>query len=181
MFDKHYLTNLVQGISTENVPDHSTVIGRLKSINSIVLEADFNHYGSGTSSYIPVYISKRDKSDVHVSKEGNLTTYKTTGLILYLCRYAPYAIYGKGDWSKTFEGNTERNGHLSYIEDVGSLPSNNWTQTILELTNILNIYSIGLLTREELNVKLDFKIQIPTVFTRPSAYTVYDCFFYWED
>lgn len=181
MFDKPYLTRLVEGVGTEDAPDLRSVIGRLKSIHSIILEADFDHYGSGTCSYVPVYISKRDKSDVKVSREGNLTTYDTSGLVLYLCRNAPYAIFGKGDWSSTFEGKNKRNGYIPYIEDIGSVPSDDWNQRVIEISNILNIYGIGILSKTELNVKLDFDIQIPTIFTSPASYTVFDCFFYWED
>lgn len=181
MFDKQYLTNLVKGISSEDVPNLHSVIGRLKSVHSIILEADFNHYGSGTCSYVPVYISKRDKSDVKVTKEGNLTTYDTSGLIVYLCRHAPYAVFGKGEWSSTYEGKNKRNGYIPYIGVIGSLPSQDWGQRIIEISNILNIYGIGILSQIELDVKLDFDIKIPTVFTRPASYTVFDCFFYWED
>jgi len=180
-FTKEYLTSIVKGNSSVEMPNLSSVVGRLKDIRSIIPETDFNHYGSGNCSYVPVYISKRDKSDVHVSRKGSLTTYTTNGLIVYLCRNAPYATYGKGEWSKNFEGDQFRNGSISYIEEVGSLPSKDWEQGIVEISNILNIYGIIILTASELNVKLDFDITIPTEFSRPGSYRVFDCFFHWED
>jgi hypothetical protein len=110
-----------------------------------------------------------------------LTTYTTNGVLLYLCRNAPYAAYGKGEWSKTFEGDKFRNGSIPYMNDIGSLPSKDWEQRIIEISYILNMYGIEILTVAELNVKLDFDIKIPTAFSSPGSYRVFDCFFYWED
>lgn len=181
MFDKQFLTSIVNGNSSSQTQELSSVVGRLKDLRSIILEADFDHYGSGSCSYVPVYFSKRDKADVQISKKGNLTTHTTNGVVFYLCRNAPYAAYGKGEWSKTFEGDKFRNGSIPYINEIGSLPSKDWEQRIIEISNILNMYGIGILTLAELNVKLDFDITIPTEFSSPGSYRVFDCFFHWED
>lgn len=181
IFDKEFLTSIVNGDVADDMPSISSIVGRLKDIRTIMLEADFDHYGSGTCSYVPVYISKRDKLDIKISNNGNLTTYTTNGLVLYLCRHAPYATYGKGEWSKTFEGEECRNRSVPFIQEIGSLPSTDWEQRIIEISNILNTFKIAILTKEELDVKLDFEIKIPTEFSKPRSYRIFDCFFYWTD
>ena len=193
-FDQKYLTDLVKGRTRGEFPPFSlgkweksdeylkNIVGRLNSIRTIEVEADFDHYGSGFSSYVPLYLSKKDKSDFKVTRNGNERSEETNGLMIYLCRMAPYAIYSEGTWFKRFKNDKWILGGSHYIEpeEIGSKPKVNWEMEWTEIENILNQYGITILTREELDKKLDFDIRIPTILTEP-PFRIFDCLFYWED
>ncbi|MCB0503351.1 MAG: hypothetical protein KDD32_11760 [Bacteroidetes bacterium] len=193
-FEKEYLTDLVKGKTKGDFPPFSSgkwkksddylkqIVGRLKDIQSIQVEADFNHYGSGFSSYVHLYLSKRDKSDTQISNIGELRTEETNGLVIYLCRMAPFSIYAEGTWYKTFNKDKWHSSGSHFIkpEDIGTLPIVDWYTELNEIKNTLNQYGIILLTREELDKKLEFEIKIPTILSDP-PFKVFDCLFYWED
>jgi len=193
-FDKEYLTDIVKGKTKGDFPPFSKgkwkksesylrkIAGRLKDIKSIQVDADFNHYGSGFSSYVHLYLSKKDKSDVQITQNDELKTEETNGLMIYLCRMAPFAIYAKGTWHKTFNKGKWHSGGSHYIEpsNIGTTPQVNWENELIEITNILNQYGITFLTNEELNKRLEFEISIPTILSDP-PFKVFDCLFYWED
>ena len=193
-FEKEYLTDLVKGKTKGNFPPFSSgkwkksdeylkqIVGRLKDIKSIQIEADFNHYGSGFSSYVHLYLSKRDKSDTKISQDGELRTEETNGIMMYLCRMAPFSVYGEGTWHKTFNKDKWQSGGSHYIEpeDIGTTPESDWNNELIEIKNILNQYGITILTEKELDKKLEFEINIPTILSDP-PYRVFDCLFYWED
>lgn len=193
-FEKEYLTDLVNGKTRGDFPPFSLgkweksdeylnqVVSRLKDIKSIQVEADLPHYGSGFSSYMHLYLSKRDKSDVQIRQNSELRTEKTDGLMMYLCRMAPFSVYGAGTWQHTFKNNKRHSGSSHYLEpeNIGTIPTIDWDNELIEIKNILNQYGIRVLTREELDKKLEFEINIPTILAdRP--FRVFDCFFYWED
>ncbi|MFC4632493.1 hypothetical protein ACFO3O_01135 [Dokdonia ponticola] len=193
-FEKEYLTDLVKGKTKGDFPPFSSgkwkksdeylkqIVGRLKDIKSIQVEADFNHYGSGFSSYVHLYLSKTDKSDTKISQDGELRTGETNGLMMYLCRMAPFSVYGEGTWHKTFNKDKGQSGSSHYIEpeDIGTTPESDWGIELNEIQNILNQYGISVLTKVELDKKLEFKISIPTILSEP-PFKVFDCLFYWED
>lgn len=194
IFDKAYLIDIVNGKTKGDFPPFSTgkwkktdkflktVVGRLQDIKSVNIKADFNHYGSGFSSYVHLYLSKKDKSDVRTTEKGEFRTEETNGLMLYLCRLAPYAVYSEGNWSTTYNQNKWHSGGSHYIEvdAIGTTPKIDWSNELVEISNILNQYGISILTKEELIKPIDFEIQIPTILSDP-PYSVFDCMFYWED
>ena len=193
-FNQKYLTDLVKGKTKGDFHPFSSgkwkksdqylkqVIGRLNDIKTVQIEADFDHYGSGFSSYVHLYLSKKDKSDVSITQNGSLRMEETNGLMIYLCRLAPFSVYAKGTWHKTFNNDKWHSGGSHYIEpeDIGSLPNTSWNLELIDIKNILNQYGITSLTREELDKKLEFEIKIPTILSDP-PFRVFDCFFYWED
>lgn len=193
-FEKDVLLDITKGIARGDCLPFSSsswqhsddylkqMTGRLKDIRSIELNADFEHYGSGFSSYVPIFMSKKDKSDVTITTDGDIRTETTNGLLLYLCRLAPVAVYGGETWTKTFHKQQWRSGSTPYLAltSIGILPQIDWTNEIVAITNILNEYRWSLLTKEEVDIKLDFDLTIPTVLAAP-PYTVFDCLFYWED
>ncbi len=193
-FTKEYLTDIVKGKAKGDFSPFSSgqweevdvylkrVVGRLKDIRSLTLKAEFDHYGSGFSSYVHLYVSKRDKSDVKITLNGKLRTEETNGLMIYLCRLAPYAVFAEGYWSTTYNQEEWDSGSSHYIEssEVGTLPNSDWQTQLIEIKNRLNEASITVLTKEELDRKLDFDIQIPTILSDP-PYQVFDCFFHWTD
>lgn len=192
-FEKEYLIDLVNGKSCDFPPFSSgkwktsdgflkQVVGRMTDIKTIILTPDFDHYGSGYSSYVHIYLSKKDCSDLRITETGDLRTEEVDGLMIYLCRLAPHAVYGQGTWTKTYKNGKWQSGSSHYIhpEEIGTTPSTNWNAELIEIGNILNQFGITFLTKEELNVKLDFKVSIPTILGDP-PFKVFDCFFYWED
>ncbi|MEO1654481.1 MAG: hypothetical protein AAFU64_13130 [Bacteroidota bacterium] len=193
-FEKEYLISLVNGETEVASPPFSSqdgeasepylrkLVGRLSDIKSIVLKADFDHYGSGFSSYVHLYLSKKDKSDVKVVEEAPYIRESIHGLMIYLCRLLPFAVYSEGIWTNTYQDGKWKGGSSHYIgaDKVGRLPPYDWTQELAEIKEILHQFGIRFLTKEELNQALDFEISIPTNFSAP-PYQVFDCFFYWED
>ncbi len=193
-FNQAYLTDLVNAKTRGDFPPFSSgqwedvdvylkqVVGRLKDIKSLVLKADFDDYGSGFSSYVHLYLSKKDKSDVTVTVNGNLTTEATDGLMIYLCRLAPFAVYAPGNWYTTHQEGKWHSGGSHYIEasEVGQLPELDWQEELTLIKNTLQQFGISFLTEATLNRKLDFKINIPTILSDP-PFHIFDCLFYWAD
>ena len=127
-FDRKLLTDLVEGKVRGAVvpfdsgdPDKTEeyirlVVGQIQKIWTLKVDAEFGHYGSGYASYVHLYISKRDGSGTKVENNDGRITEGTKGLMLYLCRLAPYAVYAPGYWSKTFEDGRQVAGYSHYIE-----------------------------------------------------------------
>ncbi|GAB5525460.1 MAG: hypothetical protein Roseis2KO_33320 [Roseivirga sp.] len=193
-FAESYLRDLVDGFAVSDVYPYSTrnnrkieeflsqLVGRLSDITSISIEADFNHYGSGYASYVPLNISKRDKSDViqeHHSQGVSLTTH---GLMMNLSRVAPVAVYGGGHWTKAYTNGQETGGSSHFLEPemLESLPSGAWEYELNSIRVILAEYGINIPQKEELARSLNFEIDIPTLLGDP-PFRVFDCFFYWMD
>ena len=158
------------------------IVGRLGEIKSIQIESDFNHYGSGFSSYVHLYLSKRDGSDVEITQIDDFRTKETNGLMMYLSRMAPYSVYAEGTWHETYNKDKWQSSSSHYIEpeDIGTLPGSDWITEVNEIKDVLKQYGVTLFTREELDKKLSFEINIPTILSDP-PYRVFDCFFYWQD
>jgi hypothetical protein len=91
-FDKEYLIRLAKvkvlgeffpfntGSQQKTEKYIKDIVGRLKHIPTITLEADFNHYGSGYASYVPVHLAKRDKSGTRLTQQGRRQTEENGGL-----------------------------------------------------------------------------------------------------
>lgn len=193
-FEQDFLSDLVKGKSRGEFPPFSSgnweksdnylkqIVSSLKDIKSIELDADFNHYGSGFSSYVHIYLSKRDQSDVKISINGKLSTHETNGLMIYLCRLAPFAVYSEGKWIKTYRDEKWQSGSSHYIEpeEIGTTPRIDWKHELIEINKVLDQFGMTFLAREELDIEIDFDITIPTILSDP-PYKVFDCLFYWED
>lgn len=194
IFTQEYLTDLIKGKSRGEFHPFSTgkwkksdkylkqIVDRLKGVKSIELEADFDHYGSGFSSYVHLYLSKSDKSDVKITEAGDSRTEWTNGLMLYLCRLAPFAIYSEGAWARKYVAGKWHSACSHFIEpeNIGTTPNYEWDGELFEITKIIEQFGITCLTKEVLDKFIDFEIMIPTILTDP-PYRVFDCLFYWAD
>ena len=192
-FDKEFLLDIIASkprgdffpYSSGNLKEVESylkqIVDRLVNIPILKVKSDFNHYGSGFSSYVPINLSKRDESDMTIINKGEYKTEIVEGLMLYLCRLAPFAVYAKGNWSTTFLGDKwqSASSHFIYAGQIGTIPDSNWHYELRTIKGILNEYGITILTREELDNPLDFDVMIRTIEDPP--YTVFDCLFYWED
>ena len=193
-FTEDFLRALVNEKVTGNFPPFETgkfrnvenyivkLVGHLSENKKIVLKADYDNYGSGFASYVNVKVSKRDRSDTQIFKNGNKTTEWTKGLELYICKLAPYWFFGSSEWSKTSENEIWAGGSSGFLrpESFGQVDHNFWHSEIEYLRNTFESFWYRLLVAEELSRKLWFDINIPTILAN-EAYEVFDCFFYWTD
>lgn len=193
-FSETYLRTLVKGDvqgdfepfinnETQYVVDYiQQMLGRLKNRNSIKIQADFTAYGSGFASYINVKITKKDKSDTVVTKEGQLSRESKKSLLLYISLLSPYWFFGGIEWSENYLDGKYQGGSMPFLrpEDCAKYDKKIWQDEIDFITQHFDEYRYRFLTQTELEPYLNFEIDIPTiVFDKP--YQVFDCFFYWED
>ncbi len=192
-FKKEFLTDLIKGklkgdfypFNMGNLNDSEKylkqIIGRISDISTIDVQAVLNHYGSGFSSYVHLFINKKNKEDVITLKNGNKTAEEINGLMIYLCRLCPNAVYSQGNWSNFYENDIRTGNSYPLIlpEEIGNMPPFDWKEEMVRISNILNEYGYAFLVKEELNTYLDFEISIRTSVDPP--YKVFDCFFYWDD
>jgi hypothetical protein len=154
--------------------DLGRVVRGLKRSHLIDVEADFDHYGSGTASYVDVFCWKRSgKSTV---RKGDVDYID--GIAVYLSRLAPVAAYGPMLRTQHATG-----GSSSYLtaEVIGECPAGHWDEELEEIkTKLTRYYGITLLYREDLIKKLPFKAKIPTCFKK-KGYQIFDAIFYYDD
>lgn len=158
------------------------IIARLASISTISVEADFTSYGSGFASYVELRISKRDRSDSTTLAQNQRVSYDTNGLLLYVSRLTPYWFYGGSEWGKTYEGSHETGGSFSFLEpsSQATIDQAVWQHDSRLIEAVLQEFRYSLLTPTELIQPAPTGISIATVLA-DEPYTVFDCFFYWQD
>lgn len=161
------------------------LVGRLKDNKRITVEADFNSYGSGFASYVPIRIGKKDRSDTEIQprRDGGRSE-RTRGLLVYVSRLSPYWFFGGNDWTVHYDAQGAWAGGASGFLDLNSYSNYEparWLSEIAWLKGIFEAFRYRLLTAEELSPRLDFEVSIPTCFASKGNYRVWDCFFYWED
>jgi hypothetical protein len=195
LFTETYLRNLaadkVQGDFTpfnkndiqKNQRYIKGMLGRLSDEKTIHIEADYNAYGSGFASYINVKITKKDQSDTLVlSKNGNKTAVQKKGLLLYLCTLAPYWYFGGTTWIEDYTDNKYQGGTMPFLmpKDIDKYDNSLWHNEIECITQLFDAYRYRLLTKSEVEKSLWFDVAITTNLG-DKPYTVFDCFFHWED
>jgi hypothetical protein len=158
------------------------IVAHLASISTILVEADFDSYGSGFASYVEVRISKRDQSDSITLAQNQRVTYETNGLMLYVSRLTPYWFYGGNKWAKTYERGKETGGGSLFLEPESQDNINQaiWQHDSRLIEAVLQDFRYSLLSSTELAQPAPSDIFIPTVLA-DKPYKVFDCFFYWED
>jgi hypothetical protein len=140
------------------------IVGRLSDNKAWIVEADYENYQSGFASFVPVKISKKDKSDSIIKKENGLIIEDKEG------RWTDFLRDGKNSPST----------HFIRPEEQKKVNQTLWVNDIEKLTRLLEEYRYTLLDRKEVSKDLDFKIDIPTRIA-DRTFQVFDCFFYWED
>ncbi len=158
------------------------VLARLSSSATLLVEADFSSYGSGFASYVEMRVSKKDQSDTVIYAKNQQVTYDTAGLLLYISRLTPYWFYGGSSWGKTYEKGQLTGGGSTFLEPDSQDVINQvvWQHERQQVEAVLQEFRYGLLTPEELRKPAPADISIPTVLA-DKPYTVFDCFFYWQD
>jgi hypothetical protein len=193
-FTEDYLRNTAQDIPQGDFTPYNKkdvgkakryikgMLGALSDKKSIIVLPDYNSYGSGFASYINVKISKKDKSDVTITKDKNKTTEEHDGLLLYISLVAPYWVYGKSVWWDNYSDGSYIGGGGSFLESHRLSNSNAvlWQSEIDYITSLFDEYQIRLLTQQEANTQLDFDVEIKSNLAEKQL-TVFDCFYHWED
>jgi hypothetical protein len=193
-FTEEYLRNLaadkVQGDFTPfNKGDIGKIkryvkgmLGRLSDNNRIVIEADYSAYGSGFASYINVKISKKDRSDVKVIQEKKRTVDEHDGLLLYISLLAPYWYFGKGSWWDNYSDGSYIGGGGNFLTTRSIREYNKplWSKEVEQITALFDEHRYRLLTEKEVEKTLWFDTKIVSNLGE-KPYTVFDCFFHWED
>jgi hypothetical protein len=158
------------------------MLGRLSDNKRIKVEADFSAYGSGFASYINVKISKKDKSDTIIEKNGNRTTEKKDAILLYISLLAPYWYFGKGDWWDNYTNGEFTGGSSNFLtpESINQYNKPLWETEIEQITRLFEEFRYVLLTKKEVEQALWFDVKIVSNLGE-KPYTVFDCLFHWED
>ncbi len=193
-FPEEYLRRIVNDEVVGNFPPFTLgsiakiesyirkILAHLSSISTLLIEADFDSYGSGFASYVEVKIAKKDGSDSHTRAKTGRAVHETAGLMLYISRLTPYWFYGGGNWTKNYEGGRLTGGSAMFLEPGSSTHINRavWQHHGQLIEAVLQEFRYGLLTTDELLQPAPTDIRIRTVLA-DKPYKVFDCFFYWED
>ena len=158
------------------------ILGELKAENKILVNADFDSYGSGFASYVDVSISNQNKSDTTITFNGNKKTEWTKGLSIYVSKLCPFWFVGGSEWTVTFESEKRIGGSSGFLrpESVHLIDKALWQIKIDKIQRIFAGFGYSLLSEEDVNKSLWFDVSIPTILAG-KQYQIFDCFFYWED
>ena len=164
-----------------------SIVDRIDAIKTLKLKADFNHFGSGTSSFVEVYAIKMNGSSsttVKAQKDGSqIITESSEGLLVAISRVAPVAVIGSDKREFTIRNGNFSSAILSHMQcdAVDKIPIGDWFNEINQIKRIIAEYNIQLLDRSTINKPLDFTTTIKTVLNSSLDYKVFDALFYWED
>ena len=193
-FSEDYLRRMVRAEVTGDFPPFTLgsitkvenyirkLVARLATSPTLVVEADFNSYGSGFASYVEVRISKRDGSDRITRAQGQRITHDYKGLVLYISRLTPYWFYGGSEWAKTYEEGRCTGSGFTFLtpESPASIDQTLWQHDRQLVEALVQEFRYSLLTPTELRQPAPADLAIATILA-DKPYSVFDCFFYWED
>lgn len=153
---------------------YSGVLSALERILGISVFRELDHQGSGYASYVSAFLYPSDGS----TQRDHFTYIETTGILLYLSRLAPIAVYGASGRTDRKDNGGSSSGFIG-VDNVGTLPEGDWTSFIAVVTQCLREFRIEILPREPLLQPAPDDIKIPKVFDGP--YFIFDTLFYWSD
>ena len=193
-FSEDYLRRMVRGEVVGDFPPFTLgsitktenyirkLLARLEAIPTFLVEADFASYGSGFASYVEVKISQRDGSDSVTLAQGKRVTQEYDGLMLYISRLTPYWFYGGSKWSATYEGGRHLSGGSMFLtpDSPASITNARWQRDSQIVETVLQAFRYSLLTPTELRQPAPAGLVIPTVLA-DEPYSLFNCFFYWQD
>lgn len=193
-FSEEFLRELCDGKVVGDFPPFDTgriedvkeyikhILGQIGARNDVFVNADFNSYGSGFASYVSVKISRKDKTDTTVKRNGTNRTEWTEGLELYISTLSPFWFWGGSEWTVNYEDERRTGGSGGFLrpESIHEIKQEMWSDKIKTICKIFDNFGYILLKPEELIKPVWFDVKIPTVLAG-EIYQVFDCFFYWED
>jgi hypothetical protein len=138
----------------------------------VLMEPD--HHGSGYASYISTFLYRADGVGVR-----DFPAYReTAGLLLYVSRLAPVAVFGASDRTQNHNNTGSSSGFIR-INNLNKLPGDDWADFLWTVKRVLHNHGVELLATEPLLEPAPEGLRIPTAFDGP--YYVFDTLFYWED
>lgn len=138
----------------------------------VVMEDD--HHGSGYASYVSAFLSHRGGVD-----EIDHPAYiETRGVLLYVSRLAPIAVFGASSRTRNKRNTGTSSGFIT-TANLNRLPPGDWNDVSRTLRIVLERHGVELLPTEPLLAPAPDDIRIRTAFDGP--YAVFDTLFYWED
>lgn len=156
------------------------VVGSLSDIRSIQVEADFNNFGSGFASFVPVKISKKDRSDVTTTQQNHQITQHTNGILIYLCKLSPHWYAGASEWTLTLENGQFHSASNQFLspQDWDKINWSTWQHEFNQIVDKMKQFQYQLLEQSELIKPVEIKISSNLLDGNPK---IFDCFFHWED
>lgn len=201
-FTDEELKRMIQGTAVGNIYPYNTedeelieeyikkVVYQFRRIHTMHSHFEFDHYGSGYSSYIDVSCWLKDQSSViervH-NKDGFSEITEMNRLSIYISRLAPVAIMGKSFgiqyiWDETNSNEVNIGGSPLSLRDISTEPDDFMADEVKEVTRYLKESGYTFLDKEYLEQPLNFQTVINTIFTTPQeGYKVFDALFYWLD
>lgn len=157
---------------------------RLKRIPNLIIEAEWDHFGSGYASFVEFFCYQ--KENVLIVKEINdIQKLEIHGIIIDVCRLAPVAIMGEDERFKTIDIITNKEisgGYGTLLDGPSRLHlSEKFLSLERELKLALDEFKYEVLDENTVSQPLAFKTNIPTLYRASQAYKVMDALFYWED
>jgi hypothetical protein len=153
---------------------YSKVVEALECLSGISVVREDDHHGQGYASYVSVFLYPADGS----TQRDCPKQVETTGILLYMSRLAPIAVYAASQRAKN---KYSWGGNSGFIEanSVNTAPEGDWDEFVWDISECLHSFQVEILPREMLLVPLPEGIKIPTLFDGP--YYVFDALFYWCD
>jgi hypothetical protein len=153
---------------------YDSVLSALASNDTICVHRESDHHGSGYASYVSAFLFPSDGR----SQRAFPNHIETGGILLYMSRLAPIAVFGASARTASIDGQSSSLGFIG-VDNVGTPPDGDWEWFVETLQKLLQSFGIELLPRAPLLIPAPDDISIPTVFDGP--YYILDALFYWED
>ena len=150
------------------------VLSALEKLPGVSVVRESDHYGSGYASYVAAFLYPSDGR----SQRDVVDYIETTGILLYLSRLAPIAVFGTSSRTDNKNDKGSSSGFID-VGNVGCLPDGDWAPFLAAITTCLRSFRIEFLPREPLLLPAPDGVSIPTLFDGP--YYVFDTLFYWMD
>lgn len=153
---------------------YGDVLSALERLHGVSVFRELDHQGSGYASYVSAFLYPSDGR----SRRDFPAYVETTGILLYMSRLAPIAVFGASARTDNKRDTGASSGFIG-IDNVGRLPDGEWTAFLATVSDCLRSFQIEMLPREPLLRPAPDGVSIPTVFDGP--YYVFDTLFYWCD
>lgn len=157
---------------------------RLKRIPKLIVEAEWDHFGSGYASFVEFFCYRKEDITVIEERDGE-RELKFEGIIIDVCRLAPVVIMGEDERFKTVEIISQEEiagAYSSLLDDPRRLKiSEKFHDLERQLMQALEEFEYKILDEAIVKQPLTLKTKIPTIYREPTGYKVIDAFFYWED
>lgn len=157
---------------------------RLKRIPHLIVDAEWEHFGSGYASFVEFFCYRKEDITVIEEKNGE-RELEIKGIIIDVCRLAPVTIMGEDERMRIINiaVNEEVGGaYSSLLDDPRRLNISERFHTVeRQLKQALEEFEYVILDEETVNKPLSFKAKIPTIYRESYGYKVLDALFYWED